>query len=112
MITMYRNPLGFVGCLVFALVSLLVAKPASQVTFAGSDVEQAGPLRVGWASADLTPEKPVALCGFSVARISEGVLDPINATHTHCAPETRTKSGLAERLGKFGVDTHGQARGT
>jgi hypothetical protein len=34
MITMYRNPLGFVGCFAFALVSLLAAKPASQVTFA------------------------------------------------------------------------------
>jgi len=156
---MYRNPLGFVGCLVFALVSLLVARPASQVTFAGSDVEQAGPLSVGWASADLTPERPVVLTGFSRARVSEGVLDPINATvlviesvqdgdaadmvimvscdlisisdelrdrvrakvkqslpeidantvvlnatHTHCAPETRTNSDLAEKLGKFRLE--------
>ena len=156
---MYRDPLGFVGCFVFALVSLLVAKPASQVTFAGSDLEQAGPLSVGWASADLTPEKPVVLTGFSRARVSEGVLDPINATvlviesvrdgdagdmvimvscdlisisnglrdqvrakvkqslpqidanavvlnatHTHCAPETRTSSDLAEKLGKYGLE--------
>ena len=157
---MYRHPLGFVGGLVFALVLLPVAGPASQVTFAGSDGEQAGPLRVGWASADLTPEEPVVLTGFSRARVSEGVLDPItatvlviesvqdgdtagmvimvscdlisisdelrdrvrakvkqslseidantvvlNATHTHCAPETRTKPDLAEKLGKFGLET-------
>jgi hypothetical protein len=144
---------------VFTLVSVLVAGPVSQVTFAGNDVEQAGPLRIGWASADLTPERPVVLTGFSRARVSEGVLDPIkatvlviksgqdgdgsdmvimvscdlisisdglrdqvrakvkqslpeidantvvlNATHTHCAPETRTSSGLAEKLGKFGLD--------
>ena len=156
---MYRDPLGFVGCFVFALVSLLAAKPASQVTFAGSDLEQAGPLSVGWASADLTPEKPVVLTGFSRARVSEGVLDPINAmvlviesvrdgdagdmvimvscdlisisnglrdqvrakvkqslpridanavvlnaTHTHCAPETRTSSDLSEKLGKYGLE--------
>ena len=156
---MYRNPLGFVRCLVFALVLLLVAKPVSQATFAGSDAEQAGPLRVGWASADLTPDKPVVLTGFSRARVSVGVSDPItatalvlesvrdgdgtdrvimvscdlicisdelrdrvrakvkrslpeidvnnvvlNATHTHCGPETRTKPDLAEKLGTFGLE--------
>jgi hypothetical protein len=77
---MYRNSLGQFGGLVLALVSLLVAGPAWQVTLAGSDGEQAGPLRLGWASADLTPEKPVVLTGFSRARVSEGVLDPITAT--------------------------------
>jgi hypothetical protein len=145
--------------LVLALVSLLVAGPAGQGTLPASDGEQAGPLRVGWASADLTPEQPVVLTGFSRARVSEGVLDPItatvlaiesvqaggtpgkvimiscdlisisdelrdrvrnkvktslpeidpgavvlNATHTHCGPETRTKPDLAEKLGKFGLE--------
>jgi hypothetical protein len=107
----------------------------------------------------LTPEKPVVLTGFSQARLSEGILDPItatvlaiesvkdgdgadmvimvscdlicisdelrdqvrakvkqslpeidanivvlNATHTHCAPETRTMPDLAEKLGKFGLE--------
>ena len=157
--TMYRNSLGPFAGLVLALVSLLVAGPAWQVAFAASDGEQAGKLRVGWASADLTPEKPVVLTGFSRARVSEGVSDPItatvlaiesvqagdpagmvimvscdlisisdelrdrvrakvkrslpeveannvvlNATHTHCAPETRTKPDLAEKLGKFGLE--------
>ena len=156
---MYRNSLGLFGGLVPALVSLLVVGPASQMTFAGGDGEQAGQLRIGWASADLTPEEPVVLTGFSRARVSEGVLDPItatvlsiesardddtagmvvmvscdlisisdelrdrvrakvkqslpeidantvvlNATHTHCGPETRTKPDLAEKLGKFGLE--------
>jgi hypothetical protein len=156
---MRRSSLGSFGSSVFALVSLLVAGLASQVTFAGSDGEQAGQLRIGWASADLTPDEPVVLTGFSRARVSDGVLDPItatvlaiesvqdgnasgmvimvscdlisisdelrdrvrakakqclpeidantvvlNATHTHCGPETRTKSDLAKKLGKFGLE--------
>jgi hypothetical protein len=133
----------------------LLAGPA---TFAGEAGDKAGQLRIGWASADLTPEQPVVLTGFSRARVSEGVMDPItatvlvieslqdgaagsvimvscdlisisdelrdrvrakvkqalpeidantvvlNATHTHCGPETRTKPDLAEKLGKFGLE--------
>ena len=156
---MYRNLLRLYGSYVLALVSLLVAGPAWPVTFAGSEAERAGQLHIGWASADLTPERPVVLTGFSRARVSEGVSDPItatvlaiestrdgepagmvimvscdlisisdelrdrvrakvkqslpeidaddvvlNATHTHCAPETRTMPELAEKLGKFGLE--------
>ncbi len=50
------------------------------MALAGNDAEQSGPLRIGWASADLTPEEPVVLTGFSRARVSEGVMDPITAT--------------------------------
>ena len=156
---MYRNSRGLSEGVSPVLVLLLVAGMASQMAFAGSDAEQAGPLRVGWASADLTPEEPVVLTGFSRARVSEGVMDPItatvlviesvrdgdtaqkvimvscdllfisdglrdrvrakvkqalpqidadtvvlNATHTHCGPETRTKADLAEKLGKFDLE--------
>jgi len=156
---MYRTSLGLLGCPLPVLVLLLLMGPASQVTLAGNDTEQAGPLHIGWASADLTPEAPVVLTGFSRARVSEGVMDPItatvlviesaqagdtagnvimiscdlisisdelrdqvrtkvqlalpqidknaiilNATHTHCGPETRTKPDLAEKLGKFGLE--------
>ena len=156
---MYRNSLGLFGGLALALVSLLVAGSAWPVTFAANDGEPAGQLRIGWASTDLTPEDPVVLTGFSRARVSEGVMDPItatvlviesirdgdaagnvimvscdlisisdelrdrvrakvkqslpeidantvvlNATHTHCAPETRTKPDLAEKLGKFDLE--------
>lgn len=37
-------------------------------------------LKVGWASADLTPDRPVLLSGQFHARVSEGVLDPVTAT--------------------------------
>ena len=77
---MYRNSLGLFGNLVQALVLVLVAGSAWTVTFAANDGESAGQLRIGWASADLTPEDPVVLTGFSRARVSEGVLDPITAT--------------------------------
>ncbi len=40
----------------------------------------AGPLRIGWASADLTPDRPVIITGQFTARLSEGILDPIGAT--------------------------------
>jgi len=156
---MYRNTLGWSAGLVFAVVALLVAGPAGQAALAAGEDDGAGKLRIGWASADLTPEKPVVLTGFSRARVSEGVLDPItatalavesvdgddatgtvvmvscdlisiadelrdrvrakvkqalpeidpsavvlNATHTHCGPETRTKPDLAEKLAQFDLE--------
>ncbi len=38
------------------------------------------PLKIGWASADLTPDQPVIICGQFHARVSEGILDPLTAT--------------------------------
>ena len=40
----------------------------------------AGPLRVGWAMADLTPDVPVHMAATGSLRVSEGVMDPIVAT--------------------------------
>lgn len=37
-------------------------------------------LLVGWATSDVTPERPVILRGQYHARVSEGVLDPITVT--------------------------------
>lgn len=37
-------------------------------------------VRIGWAQADLTPDRPVAVVGQFHVRISEEVLDPITAT--------------------------------
>lgn len=39
-----------------------------------------GSFYIGWASADITPDKPVLLRGQFHARISEGVKDPITVT--------------------------------
>lgn len=61
------------------------------------------PLHVGWASADITPDKPVNLVGQMTKRISQGVLDPLTATAL--ALETRgegrrfagTQTGMKEQ---------------
>ncbi|WP_158856525.1 hypothetical protein [Lunatibacter salilacus] len=37
-------------------------------------------LKVGWALADITPDRPVLIAGQFHARLSEGVLDPVSAT--------------------------------
>jgi len=37
-------------------------------------------LKIGWAKADITPDKPVLLRGQFHARLSEGVMDPVTAT--------------------------------
>ncbi|HNS32340.1 MAG TPA: hypothetical protein PKN36_05130 [bacterium] len=37
-------------------------------------------LLIGWAKADMTPEKPVLVSGQFHARVSEGIMDPITAT--------------------------------
>ena len=38
------------------------------------------PLLVGWAQADITPEKPVLVAGQFAARLSEEILDPLQTT--------------------------------
>ncbi len=47
---------------------------------ADSTTMTTGRLHIGWAAADLTPEKPVQLAGQFHARVSEGVLDPVTVT--------------------------------
>ena len=37
-------------------------------------------LKIGWASADITPDMPVLVAGQFHARLSEGVMDPVTAT--------------------------------
>jgi hypothetical protein len=39
-----------------------------------------GEVLVGWASADITPSRPVALAGQMHTRVSKGVHDPVTAT--------------------------------
>ena len=46
----------------------------------GSQEDKTGNFYVGWASADITPDKPVLVAGQFHARVSEGVMDPITAT--------------------------------
>ncbi|HOF20208.1 MAG TPA: hypothetical protein PLO24_03060 [Bacteroidales bacterium] len=42
--------------------------------------EHSGNFKIGWASADITPDKPVLIAGQFHARVMEGVMDPITAT--------------------------------
>ncbi|MCM8818476.1 MAG: hypothetical protein NC915_03235 [Candidatus Omnitrophica bacterium] len=39
-----------------------------------------GKLLIGWEQVNITPDKPVCLCGQFHARVSEGVKDPITST--------------------------------
>jgi hypothetical protein len=54
-----------------------------------------GPLYVGWARVDITPERPVALIGQLHKRISQKVRDPLTATAL--ALETRGDDGGREQ---------------
>lgn len=37
-------------------------------------------LNIGWASSDITPDKPVLIAGQFYARVSEGIMDPVTVT--------------------------------
>ncbi len=37
-------------------------------------------INIGWAQADITPDRPVLLAGQFHARVSEGIMDPVTAT--------------------------------
>jgi hypothetical protein len=54
-----------------------------------------GPLYVGWATVDITPQQPVALIGQLHKRISQKVRDPLTATVL--ALETRGPEGQREQ---------------
>ncbi len=75
---MNRNALGLLGGLTAALGTLLL--PGPQTALGQDAAEAAGGLRIGWATADITPEVPVVLVGSSQARVSDGVADPIKVT--------------------------------
>ncbi len=64
----------FIALLLTALSSCK-GKKTEQVT-----EEKTGNLNIGWASVDITPDKPVLVAGQFHARVMEGVMDPITAT--------------------------------
>ena len=75
---------------VWLLVAVFVLNGGAPVFAAGAD-----PLFAGWASVDITPEKPVALVGQLHKRISERVRDPLTATAL--ALETKGSNGETEQ---------------
>jgi hypothetical protein len=62
---------------------------------ARAETPDADALQVGWASIDITPDKPVALVGQLHRRISRRVRDPLTATAL--ALETRGADGRHEQ---------------
>ncbi len=58
-----------------ALTAILIVPTTVFADDPGSDH-----LRIGWATADITPDRPVVLRGQFHARVSEGVLDRVTAT--------------------------------
>ena len=83
----YRNIRIIIVCSL--LVIALAPSPGRGETAATS----AGKLYVGWASVNITPDRPVALSGQLYTRISKSVHDPVTATAL--ALETR----LGDRRG-------------
>jgi hypothetical protein len=49
-------------------------------TDTGAANARSAPLKIGWATCEITPDEPVLIAGQFHARVSEGVLDPITAT--------------------------------
>ena len=75
------------------ILLLILLLAAAEVAAAQPAREQ--PLWVGWATADITPPRPVALIGQLHKRISRGVRDPLTATVL--ALETRGDGGDTEQ---------------
>jgi hypothetical protein len=63
----------------FATRAMLVVA-VTVIAFASDRATVAGELLVGWAAADITPDRPVALAGQMRTRISRGVRDPVTCT--------------------------------
>ena len=68
---------GFIGSI--APVSLLKKQQSRAFTGQAFSDEKSN-LQVGWAVADITPDRPVALIGQLHKRISQAVQDPLTAT--------------------------------
>lgn len=68
---------------------------AEQVQALEAAAPRRDPLFAGWAGADITPPRPVALAGQLHKRISTGVRDPLTATVL--ALETRGPGGQREQ---------------
>ncbi len=63
-----------------ACVCLSLSLMAAGTSLEAANEGGAGGLKLGWASADITPDRPVVITGGSSARVSEGVRDHIYAT--------------------------------
>jgi hypothetical protein len=78
------------GTIPSAAVANSISQPAGV-----NEASNSGSLFVGWAVADITPQKPVALTGNMGKTISESVMDPLNAVVL--ALETKNENGTKEQ---------------
>ena len=100
---MSRKPCVFAVSATVVLGAFFAPGPIQQTVSAEENAQSAGRLRIGWASADITPEKPVVMSGGSRARISTGVMDPI--TVTALVLESVAEDGKTiERVAQVSVD--------
>lgn len=69
--------------LMFAVISLIIflyGCGGSKADDEGNKADKSGNLKIGWATEDITPDKPVLIAGQFPARVSESILDPITVT--------------------------------
>ena len=78
-ITMTGKRPGFYTTLFIALLLTALSNCKGEKTEQVTE-EKTSNLNIGWASIDITPEKPVLVAGQFHARVMEGVMDPITAT--------------------------------
>ena len=65
---------------IFSFLILFVACKNERIKDGNEYNEDTNNLSIGWASVNITPDKPVLIRGQHYARVSEGVLDSIRAT--------------------------------
>ena len=89
------------------MVAFLLMAGLACVAMAGAPAPapRAGKLSIGWASADITPAQPVALCGQFNLRISKRVNDPLTATAL--AIEARDGDGVLDQAVLVSCDVVG-----
>ncbi|HZH71658.1 MAG TPA: hypothetical protein VFD91_04130 [Mariniphaga sp.] len=75
--------------------NLFLAEKLKAIKSVNENQNEGGRLLIGWATADITPDKPVALVGQLHKRISEKIQDRLTATVL--ALETIDESGTKEQ---------------
>ena len=72
-------------------------------------------IKIGWASDDITPDKPMILQGQFYARVSEGIMDPVTSTvlaiESNRAGITRKVMMISCDLGRIDDDLKNRIRG-
>ena len=95
LLCIFGIPMAVLVCMVLYFATGRSTMEKEKETRTGSAKESALPLYAGWASADITPERPVNLVGQLHKRIARSARDPLTATAL--ALETRGEAGDGEQ---------------